>query len=229
MLGRIEFYTVLAFDKIIFFVAVDDPTIIEHTSCRNRNFMRILRAIQVKVIDIISVLIIVTVTEIKIIIVRGGKHTRITYIVVMETGVIALTCYGIVRHIAERRTRRAVHCTYETGIERVLRPRYCGVVTRRVHRAYYATHIEVHSVHIGRSIILLTEVNTHRHYVNINIRRHIVYLSAVTQITKRTAVIRTLHTADYTTDIEPPSVIAALDTNLFPRRCVFLCCCQIHV
>ena len=64
--------------------------------------MRILRSgLPVKVIDFISVLIIVAVTEIKIIIVRGGKHTRITYIVVMETGVIALTCYGIVRHIAE--------------------------------------------------------------------------------------------------------------------------------
>ena len=218
MLVRIEFYTVLAIDKIVGFIVADDPTIIEHTSCRNRNLMRILRsALPVKVIDIISVLIIVAVTEIKIIIVRGGKHTRITYIVVMETGVIALTCYGIVRHIAERRTRRAVHCTYETGIERVLRPRYCGVVTRRVHRAYYATHIEVHSVYIGRSISILLVVNTHRHYVNINIRRHIVYLSAVTQITKRTAVIRTLHTADYTTDIEPPSVIAALDDKLLPN------------
>ena len=214
MSGRIEFYTVLAIDTPI----VAGITIIEHTSCRKRNLMRILRsALPVKVIDIVSVLIIVTVTEIKIIIVRGGKHTRITYIVVMETGVIALTCYGIVRYIAERRTRRAVHCTYETGIERVLRPRYCGVVTRRVHRAYYATHIEVHSVYIRRSIIILTVVNTHRHYVNINIRRHIVYLSAVTQITKRTAVIRTLHTADYTTDIEPPSVIAADDDKLLPN------------
>ena len=198
---------------------VAGTTVVKHTCRRHRYLMSILRGgLPVEVVYIVRILVIVTVTEVEVVIIRGGKHTRITYIVVMETGVITLTCYGIVRYIAERRTRRAVHCTYETGIERVLRPRYCGIVTRRVHRAYYATHIEVHSVYICRSIIILTVVNTYRHNINVNIRRHIVYLSAVTQITKRTAVIRTLHTTYDTTDIESPSEVTTDDYNLFPNR-----------
>ena len=178
--------------------------------------MRILRSARrpVKVIDIISILVTVTVAEIEIVIIRGGEHARITYIVIMEIIIASLRGYGVVRHISERRTRRAVHGTYQSCVERVLRPRYSGVVTSRVHRTHDTTRVEVHTLRVCRGIVINLIVDTYRHNINVNIRRHIMYLRAVSEVTEHRAVIRALHTTDDTTDIESPSEVTTNDYQL---------------